>query len=186
MNKINRHPVLRLAALILSIYSAVSFSIEQESAMTLTSSAFAQQHSIPKAFTCDGSDVSPGLTWTHVPPNAKSLVLIVDDPDAPSPILPIMTWVHWVLYNIPPAISELPENISPEKLPKGTLEGKNNWNETGYKGPCPSFGRHRYFFKLYALDTTLPDLNQPDKAALEKAMSGHIIADTELIGTYKR
>jgi Raf kinase inhibitor-like YbhB/YbcL family protein len=183
-----RHTRLRLAGLILCVYAAASLSIEGETDMTMTlqSSDFAQQNSIPKAFTCDGSNVSPGLTWTHVPQNAKSLVLIVDDPDAPTPILPVMTWVHWLLYNIPATVSELPENIAPEKLPKGTLAGKNDWNETGYKGPCPPLGRHRYFFKLYALDDTLPDLNQPDKAALEKAMAGHIIGHAELIGTYKR
>ncbi|MGZ8215539.1 MAG: YbhB/YbcL family Raf kinase inhibitor-like protein, partial [Methylosarcina sp.] len=118
--------------------------------------------------------------------NTQSLVLIVDDPDAPDPAAPRMTWVHWVLYNIPPSSSGLAENIAPDDLPEGTLQGKNDWQQTGYRGPCPPIGRHRYFFKLYALNTVLPDLNQPDKTRLEKAMSGHIIDQTELIGTYQR
>jgi Raf kinase inhibitor-like YbhB/YbcL family protein len=113
-------------------------------------------------------------------------VLIVDDHDVPIPAMPIITWVHWLLYNIPPTISELPENIMQKDLPTGTLQGKNDWKQTGYKGPCPPFGRHRYFFKLYALDTELPDLNLPNKTSLEKAMAGHIIDQVELIGTYQR
>ncbi|MGR8952987.1 MAG: YbhB/YbcL family Raf kinase inhibitor-like protein, partial [Gammaproteobacteria bacterium] len=144
------------------------------------------QNAIPKGFTCDGSNISPALSWSNVPQTAKSLALIVDDPDAPAPFLPLRTWVHWLLYNIPPTVSELPQDIAPQDLPKGVLQGKNDWEETGYKGPCPPIGRHRYFFKLYALDTALPDLNLPDKAALEKAMEGHLIEKAELIGTYKR
>jgi len=154
--------------------------------MTLKSSAFEHQNAIPKQFTCDGSNISPALAWANVPPNAKSLALIVDDPDVPAPVLPVMTWVHWLLYNIPPTVSELPQNIAPQDLPKGALHGKNDWKDTSYNGPCPPFGSHRYFFKLYALDTALPDLNLPDKAALEKEMVGHIIDKAELIGTYRR
>ncbi|MGR8981326.1 MAG: YbhB/YbcL family Raf kinase inhibitor-like protein [Gammaproteobacteria bacterium] len=183
-----RRIVLRLAGLILCFYSAASVPAEEEAAksMTLTSSAFVHENALPKEFTCDGADISPPLAWSEVPEGAKSLALIVDDPDAPTPVLPLMTWVHWLLYNIPATVSELPQNISAEGLPKGTLEGKNGWKETGYKGPCPPIGRHHYFFKLYALNTLLPNLNQPDKAALEKAMEGHIIEHAELIGTYKR
>lgn len=154
--------------------------------MTIKSSTFDHQTEIPKRFTCDGPEISPALSWSKVPKNAKSLVLIVDDPDAPDPEAPKLTWVHWLLYNFPPTVSGLPENNAPGDLPKGTLQGKNDWKETGYRGPCPPIGRHRYFFKLYALDTELPDLNGPNKGRLEKAMSGHIIDHAELIGTYKR
>jgi Raf kinase inhibitor-like YbhB/YbcL family protein len=121
-----------------------------------------------------------------VPANAKSLALIVDDPDAPDPAAPRMIWVHWVLYNIPVAVNDLPEGVVSSALPKGSLEGLNDWQRTGYGGPCPPIGRHRYFHKLYALDAVLPDLKKPTKAALEKAMKGHVIAETQLIGTYEK
>ena len=113
-------------------------------------------------------------------------MLIVDDPDAPDPAAPKMTWVHWVLYNIPPTLKEISQNIAPSELPPGIRQGKNDWKRTGYGGPCPPIGRHRYFHKLYALDIELPDLHHPNKAQVEKAMQGHIIEQTELIGTYKR
>jgi hypothetical protein len=182
------HSFARLTALILCFHTVAAFSLEGETsmAMTLKTSAFEHQNAIPKQFTCDGSNVSPALTWSNVPQNAKSLALIVEDPDVPAPFLPVMTWVHWVLYNIPPTVSELPQDVASKDLPKGTLEGKNDWRDNGYNGPCPPFGNHRYLFKLFALDTTLPDLNQPNKSALEKAMKGHIVAQTELMGTYKR
>lgn len=153
--------------------------------MTLTSDAFAQHGAIPRRYTCDGQDISPPLSWSGIPERAKSLVLIMDDPDAPDPADPKMTWVHWVLYNIPADASGLPENVSSRDLPHGTHQGKNNWNKTGYGGPCPPVGRHRYFHKLYALDVKLPDLDQPTKDQLEQAMRGHIVAHTELIGTYQ-
>jgi hypothetical protein len=121
-----------------------------------------------------------------VPAGAKSLVLIVDDPDAPDPRAPKTTWVHWVLYNVPPGLSELPEGIAPAQLPAGTLEGLNDWKRTGYGGPCPPIGRHRYFHKLYALDALLPDLHAPAKSLVEQAMSGHVLAAAELVGTYER
>jgi len=154
--------------------------------MKLTSTAFADQQSIPKIYTCEGKDLSPPLAWSGVPAKAKSLALIVDDPDAPDPAAPRMTWVHWVLYDIPVAASGLPEGVASSALPKGTLEGRNDWDRTGYGGPCPPVGRHRYFHKLYALDTVLPDLKRPDKAALGQAMKGHIIAETQLVGTYQK
>ena len=154
--------------------------------MNLTSTAFADHRSIPKVYTCEGKDVSPPLAWSGVPAKARSLALIVDDPDAPDPAAPRMTWVHWVLYDIPVAASGLPEGVAPSALPKGTLEGRNDWDRTGYGGPCPPVGRHRYFHKLYALDIVLPDLGDPDKAALEQAMKGHIIAETQLVGTYQK
>ncbi len=108
----------------------------------------------------------------------------MDDPDVPDPAAPRRTWVHWVLYNLPTERHDLPEGI--KNLPPGTLEGINDWKRTGFGGPCPPLGRHRYFFKLYALDVVLPDLGKPTKAALEQAMQGHIIAQAALIGTYEK
>jgi len=152
----------------------------------MTSTAFAEGGPIPKAYTCDGSDVSPPLAWTGVPKEAKSLVLVVDDPDAPDPKAPKMTWVHWVLYDLPPSIGGLPQGVLSRDLPQGTREGRNDWKRTGYGGPCPPVGRHRYFHKLYALDAMLPDLEAPTKGKLEAAMQGHILATAELVGTYQR
>jgi hypothetical protein len=157
-----------------------------EDTMKLTSTAFGENQSIPKLYTCEGKDVSPPLAWSGVPANAKSLALIVDDPDAPDPAAPRMTWVHWVLYDIPASAQGLAEGVATGALPKGTREGVNDWQRTGYGGPCPPVGRHRYFHKLYALDTELPDLKKPTKAALEQAMKGHIIAQTQLIATYEK
>ncbi|WP_455201062.1 YbhB/YbcL family Raf kinase inhibitor-like protein [Kaarinaea lacus] len=154
--------------------------------MKSTSTAFQDSTEIPVMYTCEGDDISPPLTWRDVPENTQSLVLIVDDPDAPDPEAPKMTWVHWVLYNIPPDTSELPQAISSDGLPSGTLEGVNDWRRTGYGGPCPPIGSHRYFFKLYALDILLPDLKHPTKAQVEELMQGHIIEETALIGTYKK
>jgi len=150
--------------------------------MTLTSSAFAHTEAIPRVHTCQGRDISPPLAWTGVPAAAKSLVLIVDDPDAPDPAHPRMTWVHWLLYNLPVDCAVLTEAVN--TLPAGTLEGINDWKRTGYGGPCPPIGRHRYFHKLYALDCVLPDLRFPTKTVLESAMQGHVIAEAQLIGTY--
>ncbi|HRX59857.1 MAG TPA: YbhB/YbcL family Raf kinase inhibitor-like protein [Candidatus Competibacter sp.] len=154
--------------------------------LTLTSPAFSHNGLMPARFTCDGHDLSPELHWSGLPPQTQSLALIVDDPDAPDPAAPRMTWVHWVLYNLPPATVHLPEGVATGDLPPGTREGKNDWGRTGYGGPCPPVGRHRYFHKLYALDTVLPDLGKPTKAALEQAMAGHVLASTELVGTYQR
>ncbi|THF62691.1 YbhB/YbcL family Raf kinase inhibitor-like protein [Pseudothauera rhizosphaerae] len=156
------------------------------STMTLSSPAFAAGAAIPPQHTCDGRDSSPPLSWTAPPAGARSLVLIVDDPDAPDPEAPKMTWVHWLLYNLPAVAGALPAGLPPAALPAGTLQGLNDWGRTGYGGPCPPIGRHRYFFKLYALDTLLPDLGKPDKAALERAMQGHVLAHTELVGLYRR
>ena len=153
--------------------------------LSLTSTAFAQQGPIPARHTCDGDDVSPPLTWHGVPANAKSLVLIVDDPDAPDPAAPRMTWVHWLLYNLPAQDGALPEAVIAAELPAGTRIGVNDWQRSAYGGPCPPIGRHRYFHKLYALDTVLPDLGKPHKAQLETAMRGHIVGQAELIGTYQ-
>lgn len=153
---------------------------------TLTSTAFAHGGEIPAAHTCEGTDVSPALAWSGLPPGTASLALIVDDPDAPDPASPQMTWVHWVLYNLPPHDGSLAQGVKREGLPPGTREALNDWHRTGYGGPCPPIGRHRYFHKLYALDVVLPDLGRADKAALERAMQGHILARIELVGTYQK
>jgi hypothetical protein len=153
-------------------------------ALSLSSAVFTANGSIPARYTCDGVDCSPPLSWDGVPDGTQSIALIVDDPDAPDPAAPKRVWVHWVLYNLPAATRQLAEAV--KQLPPGTLEGKNDWGKTGYGGPCPPIGRHRYFFKLYALDTKLPDLHKPTKAELEKAMQGHILEKVEIIGTYER
>ena len=156
--------------------------------LVLTSSAFHPQGEIPGRYTCEaeGREVSPPLHWTGVPPAARSLALIADDPDAPDPKAPKTTWVHWVLYNLPPTATGLAEAVAAQDLPPGTHEGLNDWKKTGYGGPCPPIGRHRYFFKLYALDIVLPDLERPTKAQLEKAIEGHVVAQAELVGTYEK
>ena len=154
--------------------------------LVLTSQAFKADGEIPSLHTCEGKDVSPGLAWSGVPSLAKSLALVVDDPDAPDPKAPKLTWVHWVLYNLPASGTGLPEGVASRDLPPGTREGLNDWKRTGYGGPCPPIGRHRYFHKLYALDSVLPDLGAPTKAALESAMRGHVIAQAELVGTYQK
>jgi Raf kinase inhibitor-like YbhB/YbcL family protein len=153
---------------------------------SLTSSAFSQGEAIPSQHTCDSADLAPPLQWADVPVGTKSFALIVDDPDAPDPAAPKQTYVHWVLYNIPASANSLPAAVTTAQLPAGTKEGTNDWDRTGYGGPCPPIGRHRYFFKLYALDTELSDLNTPTKDQLLAAMQGHVLANTELMGTYER
>ena len=155
-------------------------------ALSISSSAFSPQGEIPSVHTCEGKDSSPPLAWSSVPAGTKSLALVVDDPDAPDPKAPRMTWVHWVLYDVPPSAAGLPAAVAPKDLPAGTREGTNDWKRTGYGGPCPPIGRHRYFFKLYALDTVLPDLGSPTKPKLEKAMEGHVLEKAELVGTYQK
>lgn len=152
--------------------------------MNLNSSAFAPSSDIPSQYTCEGDNHSPPLAWSGVPAGAKSLVLIVDDPDAPDPAAPSRTWVHWVLYNIPPGTTGFEAAVS--NLPSGTRQGINDWKQEGYGGPCPPVGRHRYFHKLYALDTVLPELRPATKASVEKAMQGHILAQSELVGYYQK
>lgn len=188
MDLIKATPFIRAVLAACSLfYGSISLA-EGELNMTLTlqSQDFVHQGEIPQTFTCDGNDSSPALNWSGVPSNTKSLALIVDDPDAPDPAKPKMTWVHWVLYNMPPTSTELPHAVAPAELPVGTLQGKNDWGKTGYGGPCPPIGRHRYFHKLYALDIELPNLHQPSKTQLEAAMAGHIIEQAELVGTYQR
>ena len=152
--------------------------------MSISSNAFVAGGPIPKQYTCEGADISPALVWQNVPAGTKSLVLIEDDPDAPDPAAPRTTWVHWLLYNLPADCMGLPEGV--KILPAGTLEGSNDWHRVGYGGPCPPIGRHRYFHKLYALDTLLPDLKTPNKQVLEQAMQGHILAQAQCVGTYQK
>jgi Raf kinase inhibitor-like YbhB/YbcL family protein len=153
--------------------------------LTLTSPAFDDGQPIPAQYTCDGEDKSPPVVWDGAPPGTQSFVLIVDDPDAPDPNAPRMTWVHWVLYNLPASCTHLDESVQTSNLPVGTKEGVNDWRRTGYGGPCPPVGRHRYFHKLYALDVELPDIGAAKKSEVEKAMAGHILAEAQLVGTYQ-
>jgi Raf kinase inhibitor-like YbhB/YbcL family protein len=150
----------------------------------ITSTAFQSGGSIPSKYTCEDRDLSPPLAWSGAPPGTKSFALIVDDPDAPDPKAPKMTYVHWVLYNIPPDAGALPG--ASRTLPAGTRQGKNDGSRTGYGGPCPPIGRHRYFFKIYALDTVLPDREGLTKVEVEKAMEGHVLGHAELVGTYQK
>jgi len=152
--------------------------------MELTSPAFESMGGIPRRHTCEGEDIAPALRWHGVPAGAKSLVLIVDDPDAPDPAAPTRTWVHWVVVDIPPDAPGLPHGGHP--LPVGARTGLNDWHRTGYGGPCPPVGKHRYFFKLYALDTWLPGLLRPTKAEVEHDMREHVLAQAEFVGTYQK
>jgi Raf kinase inhibitor-like YbhB/YbcL family protein len=152
--------------------------------LQVSSTAFGNGAEIPKAFTCEGGDRSPPLSWGGLPASAQSIALVVDDPDAPDPAAPKTTWVHWVLYNLPPTAGGLGEAV--KELPAGAREGLNDWKRTGYGGPCPPIGRHRYFHKVVALDIVLPDLGSPTKAELEKAMQGHIVGKGEIVGTYQK
>jgi Raf kinase inhibitor-like YbhB/YbcL family protein len=153
--------------------------------MKLTSPAFADGGEIPAEFTCQGKDSSPRLEWSGAPAGTKSFALIVDDPDAPDPKAPKTVWVHWVLYDLPPSTTAIAEGAkgAPVAAARG---GLNDWKRTGWGGPCPPIGRHRYFFKLYALDVLLGDLGKPTKAQLEKAIDGHVLERAELIGTYEK
>jgi Raf kinase inhibitor-like YbhB/YbcL family protein len=153
---------------------------------SLRSSSFEHQGSIPAKHTCQGDEAAPPLAWSDPPAGTVSFALIVDDPDAPDPRAPKMTWVHWVVYNLPASARALPEGATAAELPPGAREGINDFRNAGYGGPCPPVGRHRYVHKLYALDVELPDLRQPTKAQLEKAMQGHLLAEAQLVGTYEK
>jgi Raf kinase inhibitor-like YbhB/YbcL family protein len=150
--------------------------------IAVESSAFSEGGTIPRQYTCDGKDISPPLSWKGVPEKTKSLALICDDPDAPS-----KTWVHWVLFNLPPQTKALPEGVpARESVSGGRTQGVNDFGKIGYGGPCPPSGTHRYFFKLYALDTELKLSSSATKADLERAMKGHIVAEGALMGKYSR
>lgn len=150
--------------------------------MDLKSNAFEQEGMIPSKYTCDGEDVSPELIWSSVPDSTNSVALICDDPDAP-----FGTWVHWVYYNIPADAKGLPENVGSDENPKcGGVQGRSDFGSIGYGGPCPPGGTHRYFFKLYALDTILDLAAGATKGELLKVMEGHIIEQAELMGRYAR
>jgi Raf kinase inhibitor-like YbhB/YbcL family protein len=152
----------------------------------LISPAFGQNGSIPSQYTCEGDDFSPPLAWSDVPSGTRSLALIMDDPDAPDPAKPQRVYVHWVIYNISPFTLKLPLNAARSGLPGRALHGTNDWERQDYGGPCPPIGRHRYFFKLYALDTQLQSLKNPTKPQLEQAMEGHLVSYVELVGTYEK
>jgi Raf kinase inhibitor-like YbhB/YbcL family protein len=156
--------------------------------LELVSPAFAPGSAIPRDFTCQGKNLSPALTWRNLPAGTRSLALVVDDPDAPDPAKPKLVWDHWLVFNLSPAATGLPEGAGGPgvALPAGALSGRNSWKKTGYGGPCPPKGRHRYFFKLYALDALLPALAEPTKAELLKALAGHLLGQAELIGTYEK
>ena len=159
---------------------------DPDASFTIRSAVFSEKGAIPSKYTCEGEDLSPPLTWSNLPAGTQSLALIVEDPDVPDPKAPTRTWVHWVLYNLPPQATGLAEAVSAKALPRGTREGKNDWKRTGYGGPCPPIGRHRYFHTLYALDTVLPDLHEPTKVQLLEKLQGHILGKAELVGTYQK
>lgn len=171
---------------LLLLPAALLTASEAGMAFTLRSPAFAAGGAIPAKYTCDGANHSPPLEWSGAPEGTKSFAFIMDDPDAPDPKAPKVTWVHWVLYDIPVSASSLPEGVDPKHLPSGTREGSTSSKGSKYGGPCPPVGRHRYFHKLYALDTVLGDLHHPDAKRLEAAIRQHTLARAELIGTYQR
>jgi len=178
-------PVLSFLLGTVLVLSAAGYPAQggKTMAFEVKSAAFAQGADIARKFTCDGQDVSPALSWSQPPKGTQSFALIMDDPDAP-----VGTWVHWVLYDLPATARELPEGAPREReLASGARQGNNSWNRTGYGGPCPPPGpAHRYFFKLYALDAKTNLKPGATKAELEKDMQGHILAQAELIGHYKR
>lgn len=153
--------------------------------LTVSSSSFTAGGTIPIEHTCEGDDVSPPLAWSGAPAGTKSFAIIVDDPDAPDPAKPKRVWVHWVVYDLPATVAELPRGAS-TALPAGARHGANDWGKPTWGGPCPPIGRHRYIHKVFALDQVLGDLGAPTKAELERAMQGHVLAQGEIVGTYQK
>jgi hypothetical protein len=185
------HPVAALLSVLAlaqagAVQPATPAKVVPAKVLGLTSPAFKHDAGIPGRYTCDGSNVSPPLAWSGAPAGTKSLALIVTDPDAPDPKAPLTTWVHWVLYDIPPGVMGLREAVPSKGLPKGTRMGATDWGTTGYGGPCPPIGRHRYVHTLYALDIALGDLEAPTRAKLLTAMEGHVLQMAQLIGTYEK
>ena len=176
---------LAVFGILIPVFAGPNLAGNNAMAMNLMSPAFNDGGQIPSKYTCEGEEISPPLKWDGVPEGTKSLVLIVDDPDAPDPDAPKLVWVHWVLFNIPPEVKSLPEDVNRIGLPPDIEPGVNDFKKTSYGGPCPPIGRHRYFHKLYALDTTL-DLRRATKPEVEQAMEGHVLATTELVGTYQK
>lgn len=175
---------MKVAFFVMFIFLSNLFSISYAGgkAMEIKSSAFAHNEMIPKLYTCDDKDISPPLMWSNAPEGTKSFALICDDPDAS-----MGTWVHWVVYNIKPTTKELPAKVLPqETMPNSAKQGVNDFKKIGYGGPCPPGGTHRYFFKIYALDTELNIESRPTKKLLEEAMKVHILAEAQLVGKYKR
>ena len=154
--------------------------------LTIRSPAFSHGGAIPPLHTCQGKDVSPALEFSGAPAGTRSLALVVHDPDAPDPKAPRIDWVHWLLYNLPPDCKGLVQGVSESALPPGTLPAVTDFRRTGYGGPCPPIGTHRYFFVLHALDVVLPDLGTPARPRLEGEFKGHVLARAELMGTYKK
>jgi Raf kinase inhibitor-like YbhB/YbcL family protein len=178
--------IMALTVVVVLSFSQISLNVAEEmDTMQITSPVFDHQGMIPAKYTCDGADISPPLAWQGIPENTRSLALIVDDPDAPDPAAPRMIWVHWVLYNIPPTLTGLEEGAA-DHLPAGIHQANNDFRRTRYGGPCPPVGKHRYFFKLYALDKALDLLANAAKTDLEKAMQGHILMKAELVGLYQK
>ena len=179
-------PARILPLIVVAVLTSANAIAADNPAMTLTSPAFTQGQSIPQQYTCEGANISPALQWQNLPAGTRSLALIVDDPDAPDPAAPKITWVHWVLYDIPPTAKGLATHMTTAQLPKGAAEGSNSWNKDEYGGPCPPIGRHRYFFKLYALDRQLEFSEAPTRDELLSAIKGHVIGETSLMGTYRK
>jgi Raf kinase inhibitor-like YbhB/YbcL family protein len=177
-----RRVILLIFLFIVLISSAQPLFAQQGGSMKIESSGFAEGQPIPQKSTCQGADVSPALTWSGAPQHAKSFALITDDPDAP-----VGTWVHWVLFNLPPQTHALPESVPKTEQAFGGVQGKNDFKKIGYNGPCPPPGKpHRYYFKLYALDSALGLKAGATKPEVERAMLGHVLAHAELVGTYQR
>lgn len=180
-------PMIRRAVILMSGLLACQPRLGPSAAgMSLRSDAFQPGGEIPRVYTCEGEDRSPPLRWTSVPAGAKSLALVIADPDAPDPAHPLRTWVHWIVLDLPAGDGALSEAVPTDRLPVGAREGTNDFERTTYGGPCPPIGRHRYVHTLYALDATFPELRAPTKAELERAIAGHVLAQTELIGTYQK
>jgi Raf kinase inhibitor-like YbhB/YbcL family protein len=181
-----KHKLLAVAACVLTAATTLGSTGGATMPLQLTSTKFTRGAEIPTMYTCEGQNVSPPLSWSDAPPGTKAFALVVDDPDAPDPKAPTRDFIHWVIYNMPASTRGLAEGIQNSEVPTGAAQGKNDMGKIGYGGPCPSVGRHRYVFTIYALDAMLQGLRDPSKADLLKAMEGHILGKAELVGTYEK